>query len=191
MDLNSLPLSLSPPPCPFLLPLPSALSQELSSSTESIDNSFSSVSGARLGLGGRLPPWPHFLSVPRSSKSPGQGWREKVPFLPGRSAPPSQASQAWRSPLPVASALSPGSVELSDPFPGTAGVQCDLAPSSWVSRSNSWERGRIYPWIDANNCLAETPRILFLPPRTLSPWLLPSDHQIFIQCFLNARSCAG
>ena len=48
--------------------------EELSSSTESIDNSFSSVSRARLGLGGRLPPWPHFLSVPRSSESPGQGW---------------------------------------------------------------------------------------------------------------------
>lgn len=41
-ELNSLPLSLPPNP-------PSGLSQEFSSSTESIDNSFSSVSGDRLG----------------------------------------------------------------------------------------------------------------------------------------------
>lgn len=100
-------VSLSSLPASSSSPYPLALSQELSSSTESIDNSFSSVSGARLGLGGRLPPWPHFLSVPRSSESLGPGWSSKVPFLPGRSAPLSQASQTWRSPLPCCQSPEP------------------------------------------------------------------------------------
>lgn len=70
-------------------------------------------------------------------------------------------------------------------------MQCNSAPSSWFSRANSWERGRIYPWIEAKNCLAETPRILFLPPSTLSLWLLPSDHQMLIQFLPNARPHVG
>ena len=42
-------------------------------------------------------------------------------------------------------------------LPETAGMQCNSAPSSWVSRANSWEGGRIYPWIGAKNCLAGNP----------------------------------
>lgn len=41
-------------------------------------------------------------------------------------------------------------------------------PGSRVSRANSWERGRIYPWAGAKDCLAETRRTVSPPPGTLS-----------------------
>lgn len=85
-----------------------------------------------------------------------------MPFLPG--LPDLEESPAL---LPIPWAQAQGAPLIL--FPETAGMQCDSAPSSWVSRTNSWERGRIYPWMTAKFCLAETPRILCLPSRTLSP----------------------
>ena len=135
-------VSLPSLPAPSFSLCPLALSQELSSSTESIDNSFSSVSGARLGLGGRLPPWPHFLSVPRPRlelKGAFFSWEISfsLPGLPG--LPDLGESPACRQcPEPR---LSGAQLVL---FPGTAGMRCVSVPSSWVSRANSWESCLLY-----------------------------------------------
>lgn len=84
-------VSLPSLPAPSSSPCPLALSQELSSSTESIDNSFSSVSGARLGLGGRLPHGR--ISSPSPNLSPqAKAGVKRCRF--------SQASRTWRSPRP-------------------------------------------------------------------------------------------
>lgn len=104
--------------------------EELSSSTESIDNSFSSVSGARLGLGGRLHTWPHFLSVPCLLRP------MKTPLTPRDSYLPARLSDLAAFPLSFSALTGSADPLLTD---GSWNVVL-LSPSPSVSGANSWER---------------------------------------------------
>lgn len=147
-----MPLSLLPHPPP------PGLSQEFSSSTESIDNSFSSVSGDRLGWVAGSPhgcissPSPDLLSPQAKAgfqRCPSS-W-DISPSLPG--LPDLKESPAL-SPMPRAQAQWGPQCDSPQVLEQTAGGEVEFTPG--------------------------------LELRTLSPRPLPSDHQIFTQCLLSA-----
>lgn len=126
-------------------------------------------------------PSPDLLSPQAEArvKSACSSWetRPSLPGLPGLEEPPTLCYYCSEPRLSGAQLIL---------LPETAGMQCNSASSSWVSRANSWERGRIFPWTGAKNCLAETPRILFLPPKNPFPMvsaIRPSNtHSLSSKC---------